>query len=411
VTSVAATETADPPRPAIWSWGYVLLLAAMFCAYAGQRVLIPILPLYIIELGGTPVVAGLVLAAFSLTSFPTRPLAGYLSDSWSARGALGLGNAIMAVTSLGYFVPLPWVLAGLNAVQGFGWAAINTAGYVVLLRAAPTARRGEASSYYNLSMSLPGTLAPGLALWMVGVPALGFPSVWLLAAACGAIGFATAWCLRWVAPHLDTGGAPRTALSVRNMLVGLVDRRVFLAAGLLLSTTITSYPVVAFLPLYARELGVEGVGLYFVVTGVVGMISNLTGARLLDRGSRGAWILAGFALLVASMLVLAGARSLEVILLSGFIHAVGNSILSAMLLVLAMDLADPERPGAGLATYSMAYQLGAALGAPTFGFVIQLWGFGPMFVGCALTIAMGLLLTLSRTARGSTPAAARAGRA
>jgi predicted MFS family arabinose efflux permease len=70
-----------------------------------------------------------------------------------------------------------------------------------------------------------------------------------------------------------------------------------------------------------------------------------------------------------------------------------------------------------MATYSMAYQLGAALGAPIFGFVIQLLGFEAMFVGCALALAAGLAWSLLRwpalahSARGQSPAAARMGRA
>src|SRR5581483_2337120 len=112
-------------------------------------------------------VAGLIIAAFSVTSFPMRPVVGHLADSWSVRGVLILGTLVLTVTSLGFFVPLFGALAVVNAVRGIGWAGLNTGGYTSLARIAPRERRGEGSGYYNLSNSLPIAVAPALALWML----------------------------------------------------------------------------------------------------------------------------------------------------------------------------------------------------------------------------------------------------
>jgi predicted MFS family arabinose efflux permease len=378
---------------ALWTRGYVLLLTVLFFGYFGQQLVLPALPLYVTELGGSPTVAGLILAAFSVTSFPLRPFVGYLSDAWSARGVLSLGTLILCVTSFTLFVPMFVVLALVNAVRGLGWAGLNTGGYVVLARVAPRARRGEASGYYNLSNAVPIALAPALALWMVVQPALGYRSVFLLAALCAAVALVVAWSLGWIRSYMAAEAAGRQAAPGRPSFTGFVDPRVFLASGLLLCLTVTQVTTSAFLPLYAREINVENIGLFYVVTGVIAIVAQLLGGRFLDRGTRGAWIAAGFAFMIVSMLVLLVARSLDLILVAGVLNALGNTILNAILLVLAMDLADPNRPGAGMATFSMSYQLGAAVGAPIFGIIIDQLGYGAMFVGASVALGVGLAAT------------------
>jgi MFS family permease len=379
---------------ALWTRGYVLLLTALFFGYFGQQLVLPALPLYVTELGGSPTVAGLILAAFSVTSFPLRPFVGYLSDAWSARGVLSLGTLILCVTSFALFVPVFVVLGLVNAVRGLGWAGLNTGGYVVLARVAPRVRRGEASGYYNLSNAVPIALAPALALWLIVEPGLSYGSVFLLAALCGGVALLVAWSLGWVASYMAAERAGRSSTPTRPSFTEFVDPRVFLAAGLLLCLTVTQVTTSAFLPLYAREIDVGNIGLFYVLTGVVAILAQLLGGRFLDRGTRGGWIVAGFAFMIASMLALLVARSLDLILIAGVLNALGNTILNAILLVLAMDLADPERPGAGMATFSMSYQFGAAIGAPLFGLVIDQLGFGAMFLGAALALGVGLAATL-----------------
>ncbi|HZT08505.1 MAG TPA: MFS transporter [Chloroflexota bacterium] len=393
VSAIPSSETGRV-RPKLWTRGFLLLLTVVFLGYSGQQLILPILPLYVTKLGGTPVEAGFILAAFSITSFPMRPVVGYLTDAWSARGILGIGTLILSLTSFGFFVPHLAVMAVVNAVRGIGWAGLNTGGYTDLAHTAPRARRGEASGYYNLATSIPIAGAPAVALWLLGVPSMGYPSVFLFAALLAAAATLGMWGAQALAPQTQMRSPRDGAVTVSSVIGGFVDRRVFLAAGLLLCMTVTQVSTTAYLPLYARAVGIEGIGSFYVVTGVVGIISQLLCGRFLDRGGRGGWVVAGFATMIVSMLILYAARGLEVVLIAAVINALGSTLLNTMLLVVAMDLADPNRPGAGMATYSVSYQLGAAVGAPVFGMVIQALGFGAMYLSAAGALVVGLIATV-----------------
>src|SRR5205814_136213 len=67
----------------IWTRAFALLCFAQLFGYAQHAILTPTLPLYITHLGGSPLVVGVVLAAFAATSVVVRPVFGELADRWS----------------------------------------------------------------------------------------------------------------------------------------------------------------------------------------------------------------------------------------------------------------------------------------------------------------------------------------
>ena len=159
--------------------------------------------------------------------------------------------------------------------------------------------------------------------------------------------------------------------------------------------TVTSPATTAFVPLYARQLGIENSGAYFLGSGALSIVATIVLGRLFNRGSRGVWLVLGFAVSLVGLAMLWAATGLELVVLAGAIYALGFSILSTMLLAVAIDRADPRRPGAAMATFSASYQAGMGLGAPICGWLIELFGYGGMYVGSMAAVGAGLLLTVA----------------
>jgi MFS family permease len=82
---------AENKRASLWTRAFTLLCLAEFLGYAQHFALQPALPLYITQLGGSPFIVGLVIAAFGVTSVLSRPIIGYWVDRWSATGMMILG--------------------------------------------------------------------------------------------------------------------------------------------------------------------------------------------------------------------------------------------------------------------------------------------------------------------------------
>ena len=368
---------------------FLLLCVTIFLGYTHVGVLGAVLPLYITANGGTPFIAGLVLAGFSVMSFSLRPLMGYSVDRWSPPQILTFGTVLLGVCSAVLLVPSMVVLAVANTVRGLGWAAMNTAGYTAVGMVSTPTRRAEASSYYSVATSLATTFSPALALWLIAAPLESYPAVF-------ALGAITAFFAATASRSIRPPTAPVRPAASRPGESGVrfgafIDPGVLLASVLLLALTVTNSAAISFLPLYARSLGIENPGIYFIVSGAVSIVLRLGFGRYLDRGGRGIWILAAFSLLAVGMAIIRSAPGLPVLVAGGMVYSLGNSLASTMLLALALDLADPHRPGAAMATYSACYQIGNAIGAPAAGALIQLAGFGGMYLGaiaCALNPPM-----------------------
>jgi MFS family permease len=162
-----AAEGQASPFPAgdrLWTRQFIQVCISGFLSYASQMPIMPVIALWVVHLGGTASTLGFAAAAFSLTSFALRPLIGRLCDTWSTRGIFALGCLVSGAGSLLIMVPSLPVLYISQAINGLGWAAINTGGNTMVAELAPAHRRGAASGYYMLARGTMGFYLPFVAL-------------------------------------------------------------------------------------------------------------------------------------------------------------------------------------------------------------------------------------------------------
>lgn len=382
------------PAP-IWTRAYTLLVSSVFLSYAHSAMLFVVIPLYVDHLGHSAFVAGLALLAFSLPSFSLRPFIGAWADSWSAVGVLILGALVVGLSGLGYLIPSFVAVFVFSATRGLGWAGLNTGGYTLVAQMTPPTRRAEASGYYT-SISGAATLAfPAIALWLVGARYGGYPLVFAVAAALAlassAIGF---FGLRPSLPSSIVGQMRRPGTS---FLAGgaLLDRGVLLATFIAVTVTLTSPALTAFLPLYARQAGIHGVGSFFIVMGIADLAVRPTLGRASDRLPRGYSIVPAFAAQLGAVALIVFWGSLPAILLGGILYAAGSAVNGSSTMALAMDLADPRRRGTAMATYSLSYQMGVGIGSVVAGALVTTVGFRGMYLGAMAMLCCGLLLALT----------------
>lgn len=381
----------DHERGKLWSRPYLLLCATLFASCVHHAVLEPVLPLYVVDNGGSLVVAGLALAAFSTASFGLRPLVGFGVDRLGPRAVVLAGTAILVLAGAAFLVPALALLFVANAIRGVGWAGMNTSCYALLSLVSPASRRGEASVYYTVAGNASGIFAPALGLWLIAGPT-GFSGAFGVAVAAALVAHLAAHFLA-----ASTGGeaGPTESTTGGVSVVAFVDTRV-LPVSLLLICLMVANASNAFVPLLARERGIEHVGLFFAAASLVGIGSRLMLGRFTDRGARELWIAVGFVLAIAGLAVIREAAGTEQLVLGGAIFALGMAAASPLLLALAIDVGDSRRPGAAMATFSASFQIGPAIGAPSAGWLIQTFGYEGMYVAAILVAAAGLALTLRR---------------
>ncbi len=382
-----------PTAGSIWTRAFALLCLAEFLGYAQHFALQPALPLYITQLGGSPFIVGLVIAAFGVTSVISRPIIGYWVDRWSETGVMVIGMIGQAASIIFCFMPFNAAVIFSNALRGIGWSSMAAAGYTLLANAAPQERRGEASGYFGGVQSSATIIFPAVALWILDAPAGGFDVVFLFAMTLVSLGAAAAWAL--------SRGTPRRTL-VKNLvsadpwwrdILNVVDRPI-LSAALLIFTLNLSLPCFSsFVVLYARQLGVSHFAWYYVAAGVTSALARPLLGRFSDKLGAGRSLLIAFGLETTALLLMPFAGDLSGLILSGALWYTGAAIGGARIMAMAMAAAPAERRGRAMASFSTAFPLSNGTGALISGLVVDFAGYRPMFVTAAALCATGLILT------------------
>ena len=365
---------------------FVLLCLSMFLGYANQWVLTPIIPLYVTGLGGSAFVAGLALLAFAVPSFTVRPFVGHISDKWSAAGVLAVGLVLLATGTLLFLLPALTMLFVGNFVRGLGWAGVNTGGYTTLATVAPSERRGEAAGYYTSVTTGASIIFPALGLWIVAGGG-GFDTVFVVSTLLALAGLPIAVSL--ARRRTQPREAPAGEEPARS---GLIERGVLLATGLNLCSSLVMPSVMAFLPLYARALGIDNIGWFYVLAGLTSIVVRPVLGKKSDAIGRGPAIAIGLGAQLTGLLLIIGAEGIELILVGGFFVAIGMAMISSTSTALAMDLANPRSRGRSMATFSISFQIGAGAGALISGALADLVGLRGMYVGSAVITLAGFAL-------------------
>ena len=165
---------------------------------------------------------------------------------------------------------LEWLIV-TRVLMGLGEACFFVGATTMATDLAPEERRGEAVSYW--SVALWGGLAFGPVLGELLLDGSNYDLVWYVAGGARArspprCAFATT----------ETHAAASTRNGARSIAPEAIRPGIILAATLI---GITGFSI--FLPLYAPEVGVDDVGLLFLVYGVVVLSVRIFGARLPDR--------------------------------------------------------------------------------------------------------------------------------
>jgi MFS family permease len=376
----------DPERPRLITPAFVRLGVAALAAFMAENIVLPVLPVYVSgPLGGGDVAVGISVGAFSVTALLIRPWAGRLADRRGRHLPILLGVAIITVSFAGYLLSrsVP-VLVVMRLLTGAGEALFFTGAVSAVADMAPDERRGEAISFFSLALWTGTAVGP-----LIGELVLGpgrFSLVWLVAA-----GFALAGAL--VALRVELPGAP---LAEDGVSPRLIHRGALLPGAAVFASIWGAAGFFAFVPLYARGLGLPGARLVFLLYAGTVVLIRLFGARLPDvlgpvRAAR-----LSLAVSAVGLAIMGGWGSVTGLFVATGVYAVGQALAFPALMALALRGAAPAERGAAVGTFTAMVDLAFGVGPAALGFVAHRFGYGGVFVTSSVVAVSGVALLLAR---------------
>lgn len=353
-----------------------------------------LLPLYILQLGGTEAQIGLVMGMYNAAGIFCQPLVGAWVDRIGRRPFLLLGVSLVAVASVGFnlFAALP-LFAVLRILQGVGFSAFFVSNYTMVVDLVPPERRGWALGIFGISGLLSTALAP-LAGEVV-IRRLGFRAFFGMTTLFALVALALVWRIR------ESGGimgvAPGGAQVIREGLAEILRLHMALAFFFGLGTG----TIFTFLPTFGELLGVASLALFYTAYASAAMFVRTVGGGLSDTLGRRAVIVPSMfvqatatgILAVLGLLVGPGATVpvLPFLFLAGLLAGGAHGFLYPALAALLMDETTEARRGSVVGIFSSVFLAGNALGSMAFGYVIHGFGYGVMWSALSLLLAAGFI--------------------
>jgi predicted MFS family arabinose efflux permease len=380
--SAPTTEASAPQR--LWTTPFIVITVAGFAYFTALGALIPVLPHFVKDrLGGSGLSVGIAVGAFSVSAALLRPAVGRLGDLRGRRLLIVGGSLLVGISIAGYALADNLVvLVLLRLLTGAGEAAFFVGAATSVQDLAPEERRGEAASYF--SVSLYGGLAVGPPLGEVLSHHLGWNRTWLIVAGCA---LAASLFGRWV----PVGRAEEPAGRRSFLHPAAIGPGVVLVLGMMGFAAFGT-----FVPTWTDHLHLSGSGGVFGLYAVIILGIRLFGARIPDRFGSLATAGASLSCLVAGLVAMTAWASPAGLYAGTAVFSVGMALLFPSLFLQVMRNAPEQERSHAVGTFSLFFDLSQGLGAPVLGLLVSASDERAAFGAAAVLCAGGMAMLWSR---------------
>ena len=351
----------ESPKETIWSFPYVALMTVNFFQSMAAFMANTTIPVYANHLGASTALVGAVVSAFAVSALLIRPFAGPAFDSFSRKRLLLIAQAIICISLFLYGVvdSLPALMA-VRLFHGIGIGCSGPLAMSFVSEFLPASRFASGISIYALAQSFAQVIGPAAGLYLVD--AVGFSAAYFLAAGFLLVAM---MCIFFVKEP------PRERLPYEFKPSRMFAREAADKAFVLMLLAISFACMGSYLVLYAFELGIEGVGLYFTVYACCLLVTRPVFGKLADSWGSPRVLIIGALCFATSYVLLALAHDMSGLLVAAVFGSAGFGACAPLVQTLALSSTPPERRGAASNTAFTGLDLGMLIGPVVGGNVAE----------------------------------------
>jgi MFS family permease len=361
---------ASPSTPKIWTRDFSLIFLAHVVFSSAFCVLVPTLPIYLLNIGSTEVQIGVLIGSLGIASLVVRPFIGRALVRVSEKTFMMAGALLFALGAVGYLLAVSfWGLLMIRMIQGLGSAFLYTAAITGVANRCPESRLGQSLSYYYAAFNIAFALTPSFGMFLINN--YGFTLLFLVC-----IGLTL--CSLAIMTRLGRRSVHRPV--DREMeRAPLLSRKALPTAIMALISSMNWGALTAFFPLYALSCGVANPGLFFTAFAITNVSVRALGAKILDLYGRERLILPSLGTSILAMVFLLFSKTLPMFVAVGALWGIGHALLFPALAATTLERTGSS-PGPAMATFSAFDELGTSLGAVISGILLRLSGYPAVFL-------------------------------
>lgn len=333
-----------------------------FLFAVGQGAVIPILPLYALELGASVAFAGVLVALRGIGTMVFDIPAGVLVTRLGERGAMLVGTVALAIVAVGAgLTSSPYVLAPLVFIMGCSWAIWMLARLSYATDASPIEQRGRVLSLLGGSNRVGNFVGPFVggfgAAWLGTEAAFYIQAALALAAAAAMFAFV----------HEPERTTVVHTEAAHKRLIGVLNqhRRIFATAGMAtVAIQVLRSSRQAVIPLWGDNVGLDAaqVGVIFGLSSAIDMTVFYPVGIAMDRWGRKWTAIPCLLIMSAGMLMIPLTDGFGGLLTAGLVTGFGNGLGSGINMTLGADFSPALARGEFLGVWRLIGDLGTAGG-------------------------------------------------
>ncbi len=376
-------------REPLFTPRFVSLWLFQFGTFFSAFQLLPVIPLRIIELGGSKAAAGLFLAVYTFASAFAAPVMGTIADFVGRRRMLVIASLLFVVFSLAYgIVPwLPLVLV-IAIAHGAIWSSILSSASAIMTDFIPVSRRTEGLGYWGLAPTAAIAIAPA-----VGMHVHRFG--WF--ALCAEIAVLSALMALWAA-RLPGGHQAMNDQPTLPRVVDLWDFRVLKTA---LSFAVVSFGyggITSYVAILSRERSIHPESLFFTVFATSVVVVRIVTARIGDRYGPKVLLYPAFLSMPLAFALLAVSQTRAQLIGAAILWGIGLGAAFPAFMTFVVTNTEERFRGRTFGSVILAFDTGIGLGSIVIGAIGARWSLGTAFwVAAGLScLAIPIFLSTSR---------------
>jgi MFS family permease len=380
----------------------IILFAAGLLFWISITLLLPTLPAYIQDVGGTTQQVGLVMGCFAIGLLCSRTWLGQVADRRSRKIVILIGTVVAAIAPLGY-ISIQSIngLAAIRAFHGISIAAFTIGYSALVVDYAPKEHRGKLIGYMNLTVPLGMGIGPALGGFLQTKTSYG--TLFAVSASCGFLALILSGQLQESIGQDRQFSERELKQPIREFRELISDSALIIPGVILFLIGLVFGALVAFFPLYVRELDLNfNVGLFYSLAAIASFTVRILISKISDTYGRGILISISLVFYLISMLLLAEATSKEMLLLAGIFEGTGVGILIPSILALISDRSYSNERGKVYALCLGGFDVGIALAGPILGFLESYLSYRGVFGIGAVLSAIALVIFLTRSNKNLT---------
>jgi MFS family permease len=373
---------------------FVALWLFQFGTFFSAFQLLPVIPLRILDLGGSKMAAGLFLAVYTFSSAFAAPIMGAVADHIGRRRMLVIASSLFVVFSLAYGI-VPWLLVvlGIGIIHGALWSSILSSAGAIMTDFIPVSRRTEGLAYWGLAPTIAISVAPPVGLFV-------YQFGWF--ALCAEIALFSAIMAVW-ASRLPAGEA-REYPPDRPRVRDLWDWKVIRSAMSLAVIAFGYGGVTSYVVLLSKERGIQPESLFFTVFAWTVVFIRVFTSRLGDRFGPKVLLYPALVAMPAAYLMLAVAGTRDQMIIAAVLFGIGMGAAFPAFMTFVVSNTDAAMRGRTFGSVILAFDTGIGLGSLVTGAIGHRAGLGTAFlVAAAIScLAIPIFVATSRhLARGT----------